>query len=147
MAEKDEKYTQKKGVQPPWLKGKDFKANPGNINKEGRNRKGYSKFNKELAEAGLTKVTKDKFRSTLLFLFELTEKELEYIKNDEERPQTIRIMASELLQPKTRAKYLAEIRDWALGQAKGEVEITGTIKGFDPAKVLKGAFEDEEAED
>ena len=147
MAEKGKKYTPTKGVQPPWLKGKDFKANPQNINKEGRNRKGYSKFNNELEEAGLTKVTKDKFRSTLLYLFELTEAELEYIKDDEERPQTIRIMASELLQPKTRAKYLAEIRDWALGQAKGELEITGSVKGFDPAEVLKGAFEDGEAED
>lgn len=108
-------------------KGVGFDANPENINKEGRPRKAFSSFNAELDKAGIEAVNKTNFREALLRMFNLTEDELTDVSNDEEQTQALRIMANELLQPKTRARYLAEVRDWSLGGVERTTNINAKV--------------------
>lgn len=146
--EKKKKKTGWRGPEGSDIRG--FRLNPENINKKGRPRKAFGSFNHELKESGLEAVTRGQFRDAVLNLMNLTEVELELLANDGFQPQALRIMAKELLQPKTRAKYLQEIRDWSLGQPKQELEVKATLNGFNPAEVLLGAVkpkDDEETED
>lgn len=126
---------------PPGSDVRGFKLHPQNINRNGRPRKAFSSFNKELEKAGVEKVGREAFRETMQYFINLTEEELESMAEDELQPQAMRIMASELLNPKTRSKYLAEMREWALGTAVQKTEHSGEVTFKD--KPLKTRFKDE----
>lgn len=123
-----------------------FKLYPENINRKGPPRKAFSTFNSHLEEHGVEQVKRGQFREALLNLFNLKEEELLTLADDENAPMALRIMAKELLQPKTRAKYLSEVRDWSLGTPPQEHEVVHKTD-FDPKQILKDAFRGEDTDD
>ncbi len=104
--------------------GAGFDKNPQNINRDGANRRSYSAFNKKCKEAGIEQVTKNIYFTSVSYLMSLTESEMNAILQNSEEPQWLRWQIESLLEPSTRAKIMADYRDWLFGRAEQKLDHT-----------------------
>ena len=100
-----------------------FKKNPQNINKTGANRKSFASINKELVDKGVVPLTKSALIDAYSLVFNSTENELKDIENNKDTPYALRIIISELQNSKTKAKAIADYRDYMFGKAQSNLDI------------------------
>lgn len=74
--------------------------NKGNINKDGRPRKGISLVNEELKEKGYEPATKSDIETNYMALLQLWEDELKALEVDKTKPMLIRILVKNMLSGK-----------------------------------------------
>ena len=117
---------------PENLNGKGFDKNPQNINKEGRPRKSFKLFNDEMKKNGVEPLSRDQLIEAYSIIFNSSEEDLKRIASDTQQPYALRIIITEMNDKKTKAKALADYRDYMFGKATQTVEQT-SIK----EKVLK----------
>jgi len=104
-------------------KGRGFDGNPDNINKSGANRKSFSAINETLKARGVEPLKKTQFVEAYTLIFNSTEEELKELAEDKEVPMVLRLIIMELSNKKTRAKALADYRDYMFGKALQQQEI------------------------
>lgn len=106
----------KKGEQPPWLKGKDFKANPQNRNKNGAQKSIQTIINR-LKDNEFTALDKKSLLEIYKLMFNTPPNELKRIARDKDTPWGFVIIFENLQDPKTRAKAWNDYQTWLFGKA------------------------------
>ena len=108
--------------------GKDFRANPQNINKNGRPRKTTRMLIEQLEAEGITNVRPLDVKNIYEKLMNASKEKLAEIEADEAQPMAVRIAAKQLLSPRG-WEIVNDILDRAHGKAsqRTEVEHSGTI--------------------
>lgn len=79
------------------FKGKDFASNPQNINRKWRPRKGISAVTAELAEKGFSPATSQEIKDNYMAMLQLSQDDLELLKEDRTKPALINILARNML--------------------------------------------------
>lgn len=103
-------------------KGQGFDGNPQNRITSGA-RKSFSIVNESLKAKGIEPLRKPQFVEAYTLIFNATEDELKELSEDKEVPMVMRLIIMELANKKTRAKALADYRDYMFGKALQQQEI------------------------
>ena len=119
--------TNPKGVSPPWLVGKDFNSNPQNRARAGRGKTSLVSLAKKWkSEGGDEEVTKKQLQEVYKAMFGASRREIEAVAKDRDAPLAVTVLAESLLDPKSRAKTLADTQQWLFGKAIEEINLTRT---------------------
>jgi len=108
----------------PFKKGHDKRRNI-----TGANRKSWSAFNLKCKAEGIEPLTKNELTSTLNYIFNLTESEIEQFKNDVELPYYLRLLLTDFTDKKIGAKIRQDYRDYIFGKAQQDVKTDHTSNG------------------
>lgn len=118
-----------------------FDKNPENINKKGRPRKSFSIINAELLQKGVEPLTKSQLIEAYSLIFNATKEDLKELAKDKNTPIAMKIIIAELKSKASRARALADYRDYMFGRAsqtigvktkaKIEVQYVNVSKQFD----------------
>jgi len=106
----------------PFKKGYDKRRNV-----TGANRKSLSAFNLKCKTEGIEPLTKNELITTLNYIFNLTENEIEQFKNDVELPYFLRLLLADFTDKKIGPKIRQDYRDYIFGKAQQDID--HTIKG------------------
>lgn len=132
-----------KNPQPKALRGKDFAANPQNINKKGRPKKLVSIVNAELREEGFEEVTESQLREAYMTIINLPFERIQAIAATDQHtdfPFVYKLVAKELIS-KAGRYMLSDMLDRAIGRPKNSVDMTTGGESF---KQDLSALSDEE---
>ena len=123
MANRKGNPTLKKGVQPEWLKGKDFKARPENRNNNGP-RKSIQTIINRMKSDEFEALDKKSLMEVYKLIFNTPENEIMKIANNKDTPWGFKIIVDNLKDKSTRAKAWNDYQTWLFGKAPEEVNIT-----------------------
>jgi len=99
-----------------------FDKNPQNINKEGRPKKSFALFNEKMKSEGVVPLSRSQLIEAYGIIFNSSEEKLRSIASDAEQPYALRIIIMEMNDKKTKAKALADYRDYMFGKATQTVD-------------------------
>lgn len=83
-----------------YFKWRDFSSNPQNINRNWRPRKGISAVTAELEEKGFKPATSQEIKDNYMAMLQLSQDDLEKLKDDRTKPALINILAKNMLSEK-----------------------------------------------
>lgn len=98
------------------------KGQSGNPN--GRPKKSFASINAELEAKGITKLSKTDLLDAYALIFNTSEADLKIIAADKETPYALKIIILEMNDKKTRAKAIADYRDYCFGRAMQNTDLT-----------------------
>ena len=93
-------------------------------NPKGRPRKSFASINAELAEKGISKLSKSDLLDAYALVFNSTEDDLKQIAKDKETPYALKIIILELNDKRNRAKAMQDYRDYIFGKAQDNIDHT-----------------------
>ncbi|MCJ8498562.1 hypothetical protein MVI27_09840 [Chryseobacterium salipaludis] len=103
------------------LIGKGFDAKPENINRKGRPRKTFSKVNAQLAENGFDNLDRAEYTELLTRIMNATESEIKALAKSPSTPYVLRIILTELSDPKRRHHVITDMRDFVFGKPEQRI--------------------------
>ena len=98
------------------------------MNPNGKPRKSFRVMNEKLKEEGLEPLKKWELIEAYSLIFNCTEEKLLDLSKDKEIPYAVRLIILELNDKKTRARALADYRDYMFGTATQKQEVSWDLR-------------------
>lgn len=114
--------------------GKDTQFPHNDPTKGGRPKKSFALFNEKMKSKGVVPLSRSQLIEAYGIIFNSSEEELKGIAADVEQPYALRIIIMEMNDKRTKAKALADYRDYMFGKATQTIE-QSTEHTFIPKEV------------